>query len=564
MGLDRGLNSSSTNPLGIDDDDYTATTRGAQGPQGDDGASTQDYIDKYNTVVSSAAAASVNETNSATSATSSANSATASASSASASSTSKDTSTAQATIATTKAGEASTSATNSATSATNSANSATASASSASTAATQATLATTNGAAQVALATTQAGLATTNGAAQVTLATAQASTATTKASEAATSATNSATSATSSASSATASANSATAAASSATGAASSATTATTKASEASTSATASAASLASFTGQYVSQATAPSSPSEGDLWFDTTANTMKVYDGSGFINAGSSVNGIENSVQHTATAGQTSFTATYDAGFLQVYLNGLRLDAEDYTATNGSTVVLDTGATLNDVVFIHSFGTFVLANTYTQAQTNSLLDAKLDDSQVGTTANKLVALDGSAKLPAVDGSQLTGLVGGGKVLQVANFQTGTVATGTTVLPYDDTIPQITEGNEYMTLAFTPTDAGSTLLIQIVCQANSTEPSGNGFTTALFVGTTANALASMGFVISSGFVSPTVFTHKMTAGVTSALTFRVRAGGATSGTTTFCGNENGSTKLNGTIASSITITEVAA
>ena len=44
-------------------------------------------------------------------------------------------------------------------------------------------------------------------------------------------------------------------------------------------------------------------------------------------------------------------------------------------------------------------------------------LDAKLDDSQVGTTANKLVALDGTAKLPAVDGSQLTGLVGGGPSL---------------------------------------------------------------------------------------------------------------------------------------------------
>ena len=154
-------------------------------------------------------------------------------------------------------------------------------------------------------------------------------------------------------------------------------TTATTKASEASTSASNAASSLATFTGQYVSQATAPSSPSEGDLWFDTTANTMKVYDGSGFINAVSSVNGIENSVQHTATAGQTSFTATYDAGFLQVYLNGLRLDAEDYTATNGSTVVLGTGATLNDVVFIHSFGTFVLANHYTKSEDDALLAAK-------------------------------------------------------------------------------------------------------------------------------------------------------------------------------------------
>ena len=206
-------------------------------------------------------------------------------------------------------------------------------------------------------------------------------------------------------------------------------TTATTKASEASTSASNAASSLATFTGQYVSQATAPSSPSEGDLWFDTTANTMKVYDGSGFINAVSSVNGIENSVQHTATAGQTSFTATYDAGFLQVYLNGLRLDAEDYTATNGSTVVLGTGATLNDVVFIHSFGTFVLANHYTKSEDDALLAAKatvadftstgIDDNATSTA----ITIDGAGDLVLAGGVYLGGT---GAANKLDDYEEGT------------------------------------------------------------------------------------------------------------------------------------------
>lgn len=42
-----------------------------------------------------------------------------------------------------------------------------------------------------------------------------------------------------------------------------------------------------------------------------------------------------------------------------------------------------------------------------------------------------------------------------GDVVQVVNTQTGAVSTGTTVIQNDDTIPQIGEGDEYMTLAET-------------------------------------------------------------------------------------------------------------
>ena len=247
-------------------------------------------------------------------------------------------STSQVGIATTKASEASSSATAAANSATASANSASGAASSTTAAANSATASANSATAALASKNTSA---------------AQASISTTKAGQAA--------------SSATAAANSITASANSATAAASSASTATTKASEASTSANNAASSLASFTGQYVSSSSAPASPSTGDLWFDTGSSTMKVYNGSAFANAGSSVNGVENAVQHTATAGQTSFSATYDAGHLQVFLNGIRLDTADYTATNGNAVVLAIAASVGDVVFIQGFGTFSLADHYTK-----------------------------------------------------------------------------------------------------------------------------------------------------------------------------------------------------
>ena len=58
------------------------------------------------------------------------------------------------------------------------------------------------------------------------------------------------------------------------------------------------------------------------------------------------------------ATASQTTFnTAGYTAGFVDVYMNGVKLvDGTDFTATNGSTVVLTTGAAASDIIDIVMF----------------------------------------------------------------------------------------------------------------------------------------------------------------------------------------------------------------
>jgi len=59
-----------------------------------------------------------------------------------------------------------------------------------------------------------------------------------------------------------------------------------------------------------------------------------------------------------TATDGQTSFSFTYNAGFLDVYVNGVKLAPTEFTATNGSTVVLAHGAFAGDQVQFVSFNT--------------------------------------------------------------------------------------------------------------------------------------------------------------------------------------------------------------
>jgi hypothetical protein len=148
-----------------------------------------------------------------------------------------------------------------------------------------------------------------------------------------------------------------------------------------------------------------------------------------------------------------------------------------------------------------------------------------------------------------------------GEVAQTVNTTDGAVATGTTVLPYDDTIPQITEGDEYMTRAITPTNASSTLKIDVVCHL-SHSTNAQSMAAALFQDATANALASAvaAKVDQTNSRACVVFTHYMTAGTTSATTFRIRGGNNGAGTTTF--NGSGGTRLHGgVLSSSITITE---
>ncbi len=131
-----------------------------------------------------------------------------------------------------------------------------------------------------------------------------------------------------------------------------------------------------SFAERYRVQAGVPSSSNDtGDLVFDTTAGKLKVFDGSSYQLAGSSVNGTSQRFKFVATASQTTFsgadangnTLTYDVAsgtaFADIYLNGVKLDTSDFTATNGTSIVLSSGASVNDILQVVAYGTFSLAS---------------------------------------------------------------------------------------------------------------------------------------------------------------------------------------------------------
>jgi hypothetical protein len=149
-----------------------------------------------------------------------------------------------------------------------------------------------------------------------------------------------------------------------------------------------------------------------------------------------------------------------------------------------------------------------------------------------------------------------------GSLIQTVSVEGGALGTGTTIIPVDDTIPQQTEGDQYLSLAITPKSATSRLIISVTFIASHS--TGTRIIGALFQDSTANALAVAESYPAAGAGIPVTvtFKHIMTSGTTSATTFKVRVGGGAAGTLTFNGSA-AARLFGGVYASSIVIQEVA-
>ena len=111
---------------------------------------------------------------------------------------------------------------------------------------------------------------------------------------------------------------------------------------------------------------------------------------------------GVRNRFVYQATAGQTSFsgsdadskTLTYtDSLYMDVYQNGVLLKpGTDYTATTGTTVVLVTGASLNDVVEMVVYDAFSVADSYTKSQADTRYPFKGNNSIIRLNGQTITA----------------------------------------------------------------------------------------------------------------------------------------------------------------------------
>jgi len=171
--------------------------------------------------------------------------------------------------------------------------------------------------------------------------------------------------------------------------------------------------------------------------------------------------NGVRQTYDYTATAGQTSFsgsdnnsqTLTYtDSAYIDVYQNGILLIPSDYTATTGTTVVLDTGATVSDTLQIVVYDVFSVADTVSASDGGSFGGNLGVGGTLAVTGNADLNgdldVDGTTNLDVVD---IDGAVDMASTLQVDGAITSSSAMTITTADND---PQLTlvstdaDGNE--------------------------------------------------------------------------------------------------------------------
>ncbi len=251
-----------------------------------------------------------------------------------------------------------------------------------------------------------------------------------------------------------------------------------------------------------------------GDLYFDTTSDTLKVYKSGGWAAAGSTVNGTSKRYIYNITGTPTTLTGasgtgyaeatsqilSYDSGFVDIFHNGVKMIlGTDVTATSGNSLVFASALANGDVVDVVAYGTFELANV----QLNDLTDVStggVSDGQV------LVYNSGNSRFQP--GSASSAEVYGFKKTFVGSTLVKTVtvvSVGGSNKYFIDGVQQDTlelyEGNTYIF------NYPSAHPFKFSTTSNGTHASGSEYTT----GVTHNSSTQVTIVVATG--APTLYYY---------------------------------------------------
>jgi len=95
-----------------------------------------------------------------------------------------------------------------------------------------------------------------------------------------------------------------------------------------------------------------------GMTYFNTASSKLRIYDGSAWNDATTTVEGVYDVTEFTGIAAQTTIAIVYDIGLVQVLLNGVQLANSDFTATTGTNIVLAVAVTnADDIITVIRWG---------------------------------------------------------------------------------------------------------------------------------------------------------------------------------------------------------------
>lgn len=149
-----------------------------------------------------------------------------------------------------------------------------------------------------------------------------------------------------------------------------------------------------------------------------------------------------------------------------------------------------------------------------------------------------------------------------GSIIDSVTFPMAALVVGSTAIPHDDTIPQITEGVQIMTATYTPKKATSKLKITVTVNISMPSAGGGYVGIALFRDGIVNAIGASHGIIGASQGQTRTFTVFDNANSTTSKTYSVRAGSETPSYPPSINGFNGSRYYGGAIVSSITIEEI--
>jgi hypothetical protein len=250
-----------------------------------------------------------------------------------------------------------------------------------------------------------------------------------------------------------------------------------------------------------------------------------------------------------TATAGQTSFSVpSYTVGYIDVFRNGVRLAAADFTATTGTTVVLANACTVGDTVTTVSF-------------------------YVSSVLNAIPPIAGSVYdtyIASVSASKLTGT----QTIPKATLPAGSVLQVVQTTKTDSFSTTSTSYVTFITVSITPTSASSKVLVTFGANGGTAGDVAHGYlgmfrgATQLFKADAAGSRTGATSVINTGTQQQLYYggTFLDSPATTSSTTYTIQVL-SSNGQAIYLnrsGRDNNAPDYDGRSVSSITVMEISA